>query len=359
MRVLIDGYFLNKKRGLGRYVQELLYVLGNYPDSDIELYVLVPQGLQHSYIFEGVHRYVHYKKLPFPLWEQFVVPLIAGRICANVVHFPYNSKALVYNFLSVCNVVTVHDLIFLDKSNVLGGGLYHTLGDLYRRIIIKMMSLKKTRILTVSEESQEMIRVMLGCDSDVAYTSTEYLHAQTSSTCHRRAGPYVFHVGGASPHKNTVRVIRAFLESNLFEYQLVIAGVSHHSNLRAQFESDRIVFLDNVSDQEIASEYAFAKCVLFPSLREGYGLPILEAFMFSVPVVTSNIAPMSEIASNAAVLVDPESVDSIRDGLIRVLNSSELARELVTRGHERLKCINGYEMARQTISTYKRAIEGS
>lgn len=151
---------------------------------------------------------------------------------------------------------------------------------------------------------------------------------------------YFLFVGNANPRKNLARIIRAFdrvVESAESGCNLVIAGgqgwkFSEEDTLRDVRHKDRIRFIGFVEDEDMPALYSAAELFLFPTLYEGFGIPIIEAQLCGTPVLTSNCSSLPEVAGDAAVYVDPYSEESIRDGMVRVLSDPEFARELRQKG---------------------------
>ncbi|MBP7876292.1 glycosyltransferase family 4 protein, partial [Candidatus Woesebacteria bacterium] len=142
--------------------------------------------------------------------------------------------------------------------------------------------------------------------------------------------PYLLAVGTREPRKNLERLIEAW-EPLSETYDLVIAGEQGWdatSKGKKISDMQHLRLLGRVDDTQLAALYTNAAVFCYPSLYEGFGLPILEAFYFDVPVVTSNLSSMPEIAGNAAELVDPLSVESIREGIMTILNESEEQRHI-------------------------------
>lgn len=132
--------------------------------------------------------------------------------------------------------------------------------------------------------------------------------------------PYLLFVGQIREHKNIFRVIEAF---NQFRegnpnYHLVIVG---HNYLNLNLSTDAIHHFDRVNNDELKMLYANCKAFVFPSLFEGFGFPILEAFSFGKPVITSNYGATKEVSMGEAILVDPFSVNSIRNGMVTAIQS--------------------------------------
>jgi glycosyltransferase involved in cell wall biosynthesis len=153
---------------------------------------------------------------------------------------------------------------------------------------------------------------------------------------------FVLYVGNIKPHKNLVRLIEAFAllrrQAGFDDLKLLIIGdeISKLPALRRAVHSHKlhkeVRFLGYVSDETLAILYRLASVFVFPSMYEGFGLPPLEAMASGAPVVTSNVSSLPEVAGDAALLVDPNSVDSIADGVRRVLSDTQLAQELRKRG---------------------------
>lgn len=152
---------------------------------------------------------------------------------------------------------------------------------------------------------------------------------------------------GINKRKNISRILEAF---NYFsnKYQLVLIGESKINVPK----SPNIILTGHLSYEERPILYSGSEGLIYPSLYEGFGLPILEAFACNVPVVTSNISSMPEIAGKAAVIVDPVSVGSIRKGIDQILERKE---ELIRLGENRLKDFSWEKTARQTLDVYKEA----
>ncbi|MBP7768626.1 glycosyltransferase family 4 protein [Candidatus Woesebacteria bacterium] len=171
--------------------------------------------------------------------------------------------------------------------------------------------------------------------------------------------PYILFVGTREPRKNLARLIEAWLPLQ-DTVDLLIAGEKGWDDTENTFNNTpHLRFLGRVSDQQLSVLYTHAKLFAFPSLYEGFGLPILEAFYHGTPVVTSAISSMPEIAGNAAELVDPLSVLSIRQGIETILNESEAAAQIRTQKMIiRQHMFNWQKVTAETISVYEKAVAG-
>lgn len=153
--------------------------------------------------------------------------------------------------------------------------------------------------------------------------------------------PYLLALGSMDPRKNFAGLIKAWNqcveEEPLTGYTLAIAG-GRNVNFQALDiiqPPSSVQFLGYVDDEDLAPLYSGAEAFLFPSLFEGFGLPVIEAMSCHTPVLTSSTTALSEIASGAAVTVNPHSVEQIKDGILRLINSSSLRQSLVECGLKR------------------------
>ena len=172
--------------------------------------------------------------------------------------------------------------------------------------------------------------------------------------------PYVLAVGTIEPRKNLVRLVRAFrqLAGEGFPHSLVLVGPEgwNAGELRAEIERGgpgRIVLTGALDGPDLAVAYADADAVAYVSLYEGFGLPVLEAMSMGTPVVASNVSSLPEVASDAALLVDPTDETAIADALRRVLTDRTLADDLRRRGRERAAEFSWDRTARATLDVYR------
>jgi alpha-1,3-rhamnosyl/mannosyltransferase len=172
--------------------------------------------------------------------------------------------------------------------------------------------------------------------------------------------PYVLAVGTLEPRKNLPRLVEAFaaLPPALRDaHELVLAGaVGWNTDATlAAVARHRVRQLGHVPEDHLPALYRGAAAFAYPSLYEGFGLPVVEAMAAGAPVLTSNVSSLPEVAGDAALLVDPWSVPSIRDGLARLLADRDLARRLAARGRERAATFSWERHAREVLTVVERA----
>ena len=158
-------------------------------------------------------------------------------------------------------------------------------------------------------------------------------------------GDYLLYVGTLEPRKNVENIIRAYgkLRSKGFSIPLVLAGMkgwmfeSIFDTVRDLSLTDYVRFTDYVSYKEKQCLYRLAKLFVYPSLYEGFGLPVLEAMDYGIPVITSNCSSLPEVAGDAAIMVDPHNDDAMADCMEQLLTNEQLRNQLTAKGRERVK----------------------
>lgn len=225
-------------------------------------------------------------------------------------------------------VITVHDLTHLH--------FYSKAHAFYYRAVYRRLFRAAERLICVSRYTADELCEWCGLDSD----RVDVVHNAVSDRFRPRAAavspvtvsPYILYAGNRRAYKNLDRLIRAFALSGLAKegFNLEFTGAADPALQKLASDlgfGGTLRFSGRLTDDELATRYAGAHCIAFVSLYEGFGLPILEGMASGVPVLTSNVSSMPEIAAGAALIVDPYSVEAIADGLRRLcLDSAERAR---------------------------------
>lgn len=237
--------------------------------------------------------------------------------------------------------ITIHDLNHIDvDANT------SFLKKLYYNIVLKRACRKAALIFTVSEFSKGRIVDWSGINPD----KVKVVYNGVSSAFHQDVQPYlpgfpyIFIVGNRKLHKNEDRALRAFAQANIDKNIHVLFSGKPSDQLantakELQIE-DRVKFLGRLSEDELASTYKGALCLLFPSLYEGFGLPIIEAMACGTPVITSNTTALFEIGNNETLQVNPENIKDISTNLEKIIVNKLLREELISNG---LKIVLKYD----------------
>lgn len=241
-----------------------------------------------------------------------------------------------YNFPFFCRqkfIITVHDLNHIDRPENSS-----PMKRIYYNYLLRRACARAAKVFTVSEFSKKRIVEWARLNPEHVVNVGNGVESYFSPVgdCFSPGYRYFFCVGNRKFHKNEARVLRAFaaLKADI-DFRLVFTGApSEELNAIArELEVDgRIKFLGSVSDNILASLYRGSECLVFPSLYEGFGLPVVEAMACGVPVITSNGTSLSEISGGAAILVDPESIEEISAGMNSVISDPQLKENLVRLG---------------------------
>lgn len=174
---------------------------------------------------------------------------------------------------------------------------------------------------------------------------------------------YILSVGTLQPRKNFSRLIDAFIsipKNKRPDMKLVIAGKigwnSEELLKKISYYKDEVIHINNITDSDLQCLYRAARAFVFPSLHEGFGIPILEAFASNIPIVASNTTSIPEVTGDAAILIDPLSTNDLRDALSEILANSDLSNTLIKRGNERLSLFSEERMMKELLEVYKEVL---
>lgn len=358
IRVLVDGFYLSKPRGLGRYVRELLYALDTNPAPDVEIHVLLPRGLDSASLPRHENLICHrMRALPFPLWEQLQVPYFCRRLGAEILHSGFNTMPVVFRQWPG-QVQTIQDLMFLNPE-VPARTFYQWVGKVYRAVVVAMVRGGRQCMLSTTETIAREIASKLGRVATPINISLDLFRSTPRPDQRPLAQPYFLHIGGTQAHKNTVRCVEAFLAGAPPEYSLVIAGVPAGWDVDGLARNPRILVPGWISDFQLAGFYKYAAGVVFPSLNEGFGLPVIEAFAYGIPLITSDRDPMRELAGDAALLVDPLNIGQMAEAIGSLVRDEALRNELIRRGSTRAGRFDGKVIAAKVLDVYRTAARGT
>lgn len=233
---------------------------------------------------------------------------------------------------------TLHDLIHLQVPSESS-----SIRRLYYATIVKPATRKARRIFTVSNFSRQQIIDWSDIPEDrVVVVGNGVSEVFSPGTPPRGPSPYMLHVGRRSSHKNIPRLLQAFAASRSSRIgRLAFTGDPDPPTtelVRALGLAERVSFKGNLTDTDLADLYRGARALVFPSLHEGFGLPLIEAMACGIPVITSDVSSMAEIAGREnALLVDPTDVDALADAMDRVAEDDQLWQTLCARGLERAR----------------------
>jgi len=230
-------------------------------------------------------------------------------------------------------IFTIHDLNHIDRAE--NSGFFKRL---YYRLIMRRACHKAYCVLTVSEFSRQRIIAWAGIEpSRVISVGNGVDESYRPEVQPYAPGyDYLLCVSNRKAHKNEPRVLEAFARANIDPaIHLIFTGLANETllNLCRQYGVEtRVVFAGRVPENDLPSLYRGAVALVFPSLYEGFGLPVIEAMACGTPVLTSNTTSLPEVAGNAALLVDPLSVDEISEGIEQICTNNDLREMLQQKG---------------------------
>ncbi len=290
-------------------------------------------------------------------WEQLRLPLALRRHRIDVFHRASGAGGLALQPLAGSRVVvTVHDAIPLKYREDYLRNAPH------RAFFAFQMSLSRraNAVITVSETSKrDLVAIGRFAPSKIAVIG-EGVDGDFLSTAPGdppAGGAYLLAMGAGEPRKNVARVIEGFLHvADRIDHRLVLVGAPWRGR-RAVIPpsaSDRVQDLGAVTNAQLRALYRGAAAFVYPSLDEGFGLPVLEAMASGTAVVTSREGSLEEIAGVAALYVDPRDASAIGDAILEVVTNPGRRAALVAAGQERVRAFSWDAAARQTIEVYER-----
>jgi glycosyltransferase involved in cell wall biosynthesis len=304
-------------------------------------------------------------RVQWVLGEQTLLPRLAAREGVDLVHSLASTAPLWGRFR---RVVTVHDLIYARFPEAHSG-----IRDKGMRVLVPQAARRSDRVIADSHSTRDDLVEMLGVPAariDVVPLGLGGVKRETPLT--ERETRTRFELGERSvllslsakrPHKNLLALIGAFARIPAERRPLlVLPGYPtwHEAELRARAATAGIAedvrFLSWLSGEELEGLWALAEAFVFPSLYEGFGLPVLEAMARGVPVACSNASSLPEVAGDAALLFDPHDEAAIAEALRRLLDDPPLRESLRARGLVRVKEFTWERTARLTLESYRRTL---
>jgi glycosyltransferase involved in cell wall biosynthesis len=355
--------------GIGTYIENLIRALAAVDRENRYVLFVGPNGRE---ILDDLPQSFELVLETSPVYS--IRELIAlSRKAARYELDLYHATHYVLPAVLRCNVVvTIHDIIHLLYPEFLP----NRLAFLYAQRMIRRSLTRGDRILADSWNTKSDLMSYFETDGrkiEVVYPGVADLFRQRLDpeeiravlARHQIRRPYILFVGNPKPHKNLNNVLDSFAEvvrRDAFAGDLICVGgrdenqhrIAHHAQ-RLGIE-DRVLLLGHVPEESLPAIYQGAALFLYPTLYEGFGLPVVEAMASGVPVVTSNTSSLKEVAEGYAHLVDPLDVPQMTRAVIDCLQDDERRRRLIRAGYERADQFHWQGAAEQTLAVYKAAI---
>ena len=368
MRIGIEAQriFRKNKHGMDYVVLQEIIELQKM-DHRNEYYIFVAPGPDRCLEDTSNVHIIEIEGNFYPTWEQLSLPKVASEVGVELLHCTSNTAPIRCN---IPLILTLHDIIFLEPRDKQNKSLYQNLGWFYRRMVVPRILKKCRRIITVSEFEQNNIISKLGLPrKQVAMIYNGYnswFRPMEDTDCvfakYMAERGYLFFLGNTDPKKNTERTLIAYskyLERSNVKRKLLMADLDRHylndiiERNHIQNILSHIEMPGYIVNTDLPYVYSAAFAFLYTSLRESFGIPLLEAMACGTPVVTSDTSSMPEIAGPDAILVNPESADEICEQLLRLENDKAFYHQQVEMGLQRAKLFSWKYTADQLLSLYE------
>jgi glycosyltransferase involved in cell wall biosynthesis len=374
MKIGIDARTIINRRGIGNVVFHLLQGLSKIPyECSFVIYVddfksieLIPRDPRFSVKVLRPNIY--------PIWEQIRLPLSVMQDDLDILHCPGNS-APVFLTRRVKLVLSIMDVMFMFPSIQLpkSPSWYQRFGREYLKYVVPIVAKRAAAITTISSFSRNDITqyidvppdrvnvIWLAANESCSITpDSSQLNAMRTSF--QLNDPFVLALGAVDPRKNTETILRSFLkfkQQHPCVIKLALVGLPSRGIEKFRRVADDlgigndVVFAGFVSEDDLVALYNAAELLLYPSLYEGFGLPILEAMKCGTPVITSSCGSIPEIAGDAALMADPHDEDAIANAIKMVLTNKIVYKSLVEKGKVRADLFSWQVAAEKTFAVYR------
>ena len=349
MKIAVNTRFLlkNKLEGIGWYTYETLKrMVVNHPEH--EFYFLFDRPYDSSFIFgKNVTPVVLFPPTRHAVlwywWFEWSVPQALKKIKPDVFLSPDGYLSL---STQVPTVLVIHDLAFEHYPQYVD-----KVSSAYYRYFTPKYCHKATKIATVSNFSKQDIISRYNIDAEkisITYNGVKEQFQPISENEKEKVRKqfsegkaYFVYAGSLHPRKNIARLFKAFdkfKSDSKCDYKLIIAGAKgwmmqeiDEAYNAMQFKNE-VIFTGHLNTEDLAKVIAAAKAMVYVSLFEGFGIPIIEAMKCEVPVITSNTSSMPEVAGNAAIIINPENEVAISHAMMQLYSNETLCNELIAKG---------------------------
>ena len=368
MRIGIEAQriFRNNKHGMDYVVLEEIKELQK-SDTRNEYFVFVAPGedrcLQDS---KNVH-IIEIGSNFYPLWEQFSLPRAVNQLNLDMLHCTSNTAPI---RCKIPLILTLHDIIFLEPRDKSNQSLYQNMGWRYRRFVVPRILKKCKRIITVSEfefnniisklhiPEEKMVMIYNGYNEWFKpVEDTELIYQQ-----YIEEPGYFFFLGNTDPKKNTERTLIAYshyLEKSDVKRKLLMADLDHSfmndiiERNHIENIKDYMVIPGYIKNADLPFIYNNAFAFLYTSLRESFGIPLLEAMACGTPVITSNTSSMPEIGGPEVLMVNPQNAEEITEKMLLLEKDETIYQKQKEIGIRRAQQFSWKYTAEQLLMVYE------
>lgn len=376
MKIGIEGQrlFRKKKHGMDMVALELIKNL-QLLDHKNEYFIFVKPDEDSSVLKETANfKIVELDGGPYPTWEQIALPKAAKKYGCDILHCTSNTAPF---FTNIPLITILHDIIYMESSylKILSSSAttYQKFGNIYRKLVVPRVVKKSQKVITVSHFEKNRIGDFFGMKGnaklDAIYNGvsehfkpiTDQKELKRVKDKYQLPDQFFFFLGNTDPKKNTKGTLKAFsdfLKETGSNYKLVMLDYDQEELKKLLIEINNpdlinsILLTGYVVNTDLPAIYAQCDVFLYPSLRESFGIPMLEAMSCNIPVITSNTSSMPEVAADAAHIIDPFKPEEITQGIIKILTDEEYRNNLCKKGLARSKEFSWHNMAKEYLKLY-------
>lgn len=366
---------LQQRAGIGRIVREQLRALAQVDNQTT--YTLFAAGIRRATLPPPLGPNFSWSTTGISndwlarIWHRARLPLPVESFSGKLDLFHATDFVLPPTLAKTRKMVTVHDLTFIRVPEAAPPRLRSYLNDVVPRslrradhIIADSHATKNDIVALYSVPIERISVIWGGVGSDFRPIHDEISLKQIRQKYALGQRPFLLSVGTVQPRKNYSRIVQSLklLHQKGIDVALVIAGGKGwledemYRTIRDLKLHDHVQLIGYVSDADLPYLYNASACVVFPSLYEGFGFPVLEGMACGIPVVTSNISSLPEVAGEAALLVDPYDVEDLTAAIAKVLTDDGLRSELRTRGIKRAAKFTWHASAKLLHTTYMQVL---
>ncbi len=355
--------------GIGTYISHLVSGLAEIDQENRYVLIAAPQSRDQLPDLPDNFRVAVERSPVYSLRELAALSWRLYRLKLDLYH---STHYVLPAALPCPAVATIHDIIHLLYPDFLP----NRLAFLYAQRMIRSTLTRGERIIAVSRNTKEDLQdyfQVSGEKIEVIYNGVDDIFRHDIPAGHvddwlerlAISKPYLLFVGNPKPHKNLDNVIKAFaraLELKTFDAQLVCVGARKPSEFKILQRasqlgiSDRIQLVGHVATEALPALYRGASLFLYPTLYEGFGLPVIEAMACGTAVITSNTSALKEISEGYAHLVDPLNVEKMALAISHCMSDTAYRQQLAERGRKRARDFRWHRAAQQTLAVYQRAL---
>lgn len=371
MKIAIEAQriFRKTKHGMDIVILEVIRELQIH-DTSNEYYIITAPGPDKCLNETSNFHIIEIGCPSYPLWEQAALPLVLSRIKPDILHCTSNTAPI---FCNTPLVITLHDVIFLEKQEKTNKSIYQTLGRFYRRLIVPRILSKSKKIITVSNFERQNICKKVNIDPNIVITIYNGYNEKFRPISHYEhitkkyidKKDYLLFFGNTDPKKNTPLTLKAYalyVSKSASPLPLLIVDLNQ-SIIEQILKEENIEYIrpylhcpGYINNSDLPYIYNGAFAFIYTSLRESFGLPILEAMGCGTPVIVSNTSAIPEIAGDSALFIDPYNEKDIAEKLLLIENDKQLYQKLVEYGKERVNIFSWENSAKNLMSVYNSII---